>query len=283
MCMEVLHTLVQYILFAFQGWVATDNERNWYFRLRITYAKKVEDTKRFTCVTPRGMTNSISVNVTGQQTVSYILCFFPRENFLSTLFTITTYDVTPAQESLFCSPTFKELGEKTFFVKKFSLPPAQVSHSKFSPTHKKGKLLSLRDLAGKIALLSREGSRGRCCLMTKSDPLDLHCTGCLQKLTCETSLDSSHWTERIWRNKWLTETKNILSPKKLFLWSPLCFSSFSHGILGFAFCCYYYGLLGFPEGKEKRAFFRLQKEGLRLERAERGEVSQALMNGLSQA
>ncbi len=54
-----------YIFFVSLGWVPNARERNWHYRLRITYAKKEEDTNKFTCRTPRGKLNSVYVQVTG--------------------------------------------------------------------------------------------------------------------------------------------------------------------------------------------------------------------------
>ncbi len=48
------------------GWVANSKERNWHYRLRISYAKKEEDTNSFTCRTPRGKINSVDILVTGE-------------------------------------------------------------------------------------------------------------------------------------------------------------------------------------------------------------------------
>jgi hypothetical protein len=40
--------------------------RNWEYRLSLYYAKMPEDSKVFTCKTPRGKTNSVNVVVTGK-------------------------------------------------------------------------------------------------------------------------------------------------------------------------------------------------------------------------
>lgn len=44
------------------GWAMAPEERDWKYRLSIYYAKR-QDSGTFTCATPRGITNSITVYV----------------------------------------------------------------------------------------------------------------------------------------------------------------------------------------------------------------------------
>lgn len=46
------------------GWAVASDERNWKYRLSIYYAKP-QDSGTFTCATPRGITNSITLQVIG--------------------------------------------------------------------------------------------------------------------------------------------------------------------------------------------------------------------------
>lgn len=46
------------------GWAIAAEEREWKYRLSIYYTKP-QDTGVFTCATPRGLTNSLTIQVTG--------------------------------------------------------------------------------------------------------------------------------------------------------------------------------------------------------------------------
>jgi len=47
------------------GWLASEMDRNWKFRISIVYAKE-EDSGRYNCTTPRGMENALTVKVTSK-------------------------------------------------------------------------------------------------------------------------------------------------------------------------------------------------------------------------
>jgi hypothetical protein len=47
------------------GWAIAAEEREWKYRLSIYYTKP-QDSGVFTCSTPRGLTNSITVHVMGE-------------------------------------------------------------------------------------------------------------------------------------------------------------------------------------------------------------------------
>jgi len=47
------------------GWLASETERNWKFRISIVYSKE-QDSGSFNCTTPRGIQNSVVVRVTSQ-------------------------------------------------------------------------------------------------------------------------------------------------------------------------------------------------------------------------
>lgn len=48
--------------YCYLGWAMAPEERDWKYRLSIYYAKR-QDSGTFTCATPRGITNSITVYV----------------------------------------------------------------------------------------------------------------------------------------------------------------------------------------------------------------------------
>lgn len=48
-----------------EGWAIAPEERDWKYRLSIYYAKP-QDSGTFTCATPRGITNSITLHVAGK-------------------------------------------------------------------------------------------------------------------------------------------------------------------------------------------------------------------------
>lgn len=50
------------------GWAIAAEEREWKYRLSIYYTKP-QDTGVFTCQTPRGLTNSLNVQVLGESCV----------------------------------------------------------------------------------------------------------------------------------------------------------------------------------------------------------------------
>lgn len=49
----------------YKGWAIAPEERDWKYRLSIYYAKP-QDSGTFTCATPRGITNSITLHVAGK-------------------------------------------------------------------------------------------------------------------------------------------------------------------------------------------------------------------------
>jgi len=51
------------------GWAIAVEERDWKYRLSIYYTKP-QDSGVFTCATPRGLTNSITVHVAGKSSTS---------------------------------------------------------------------------------------------------------------------------------------------------------------------------------------------------------------------
>lgn len=48
----------------FTGWAIASEERDWKYRLSVYYTKP-QDSGTFTCATPRGITNSITLHVIG--------------------------------------------------------------------------------------------------------------------------------------------------------------------------------------------------------------------------
>jgi len=51
--------------FMVAGWAMSAEERDWKYRLSVYYSKP-QDSGEFTCTTPIGTSNSITVNVKGQ-------------------------------------------------------------------------------------------------------------------------------------------------------------------------------------------------------------------------
>lgn len=47
------------------GWAISSSERDWKYRLSIYYAKS-QDSGLYTCTTPKNLTNSINLHVTGE-------------------------------------------------------------------------------------------------------------------------------------------------------------------------------------------------------------------------
>ncbi|KAJ9584513.1 hypothetical protein L9F63_021123, partial [Diploptera punctata] len=71
------------------GWAIAAEEREWKYRLSIYYTKP-QDSGVFTCATPRGLTNSITVHVTGSLIKSlhgfFLLEFLTATNYHYGLF-----------------------------------------------------------------------------------------------------------------------------------------------------------------------------------------------------
>lgn len=55
----------------FAGWAIASEERDWKYRLSIYYAKP-QDSGTFTCATPKGITNSLTLHVAGIKLI-YVL------------------------------------------------------------------------------------------------------------------------------------------------------------------------------------------------------------------
>lgn len=54
------------------GWAIATEEREWKYRLSVYYTKP-QDSGTFTCATPRGITNSITLHVTGIFLNAYVI------------------------------------------------------------------------------------------------------------------------------------------------------------------------------------------------------------------
>lgn len=50
------------------GWAIAADEREWIYRMSIFYIKK-EDSGDYTCTTPKGMKNTISIRIDGKYTI----------------------------------------------------------------------------------------------------------------------------------------------------------------------------------------------------------------------
>lgn len=63
----------RFILTFVLGWAIAAEERDWKYRLSVYYAKP-QDAGTFTCATPRGITNGITLHVAGKHFVKNSCC-----------------------------------------------------------------------------------------------------------------------------------------------------------------------------------------------------------------
>jgi hypothetical protein len=63
-CLLKVRECVQWLCLC-AGWAIAAEEREWKYRLSVYYTKP-QDSGVFTCATPRGLTNSVTVHVTGK-------------------------------------------------------------------------------------------------------------------------------------------------------------------------------------------------------------------------